>query len=142
MTRGGRVGPVRVGGPRAPSPAVPHAGCTRCAPGAPCAFHRAGTGPRAVAVLRAALANRGVVGLADFFEAAFAALAEIPAELLVDCDPVGAEAELAEILERDGFDGASLRRLAALALALAVHDDAQGDDDDDAEDAEVSDDGT
>ena len=120
MTRGGRVGPVRVGGPRAPSPAV----------------------PRQVAVLRAVLQKRAVQGLADFFEGAFAALGDIPPELLASCDSSGAQRELAEILECDGFDAQSLRRLAALALALAVHDDAQGDDDDDTEDAEVSDDGT
>ena len=146
MTRGGRVTPLRVGRPKASpaaSVAAPHALCPLCQDaGKACLFHRAGGPSESVRALAASLKKESVVGLADFFEAGSAALTDLPSPVLdvvADCDPEAASTELGVLLEMDGFDAPALRRMAALCLALAVHDEAQGNDGDD--DAEVSDDG-
>ena len=104
-------------------PGQAHRHCTQCEATRACPFHAASSPLASAQALGAALRARRLAGLADYYEAAFAGLTTLPDLVAVRVAKIDrAElhgGEFAELLDVETFDAPTLRRLAAVALALA-----------------------
>lgn len=112
--------------------AAPHLKCSVCTEQKACAWHAARTPDDFMRVTMQTLQRRALGGLSDLFEAAFATLFDLPdasLDLVADASPKALAEEFARLLEVERYNTDQLRRLAAVALALAVHYEAVDEDD-------------
>jgi hypothetical protein len=105
--------------------------CRQCNErGRPCAFHAVASPADLGRAVAGALRQFGSVGLAQFVESALAQLADgLPTELravVAQLDPAPLEQQFTAALSLEEFTPDDLRRLAAIALSLAIVDETEG----------------
>lgn len=113
-------------------PGEAHPACGLCTDARPCPFHGAASPEALARAFLDVLKRRGGLGLHDFYQSAFAAVTDMPAQLeaVSHLPTKGLESLFVKLLEKPNFSTDDLRAIAATALALATIYDAREDADD------------